>query len=122
MADRYDRRRIILIGVAIELAAAGRPGPAGRAGQRCRCSAILAYRLLFGVARAIANPAARAMMPSLVPKDDLPSGVAWSSTSWQTAVICGPGLGGLLYAIGAGLCLWRHCTVLLVAALVAPPS
>jgi len=33
-----------------------------------------------------------------MPKDELAGAVAWSSTSWQVATICGPGLGGLLYA------------------------
>src|SRR5262245_37103322 len=97
LADRHDRRRIILVGVAGELAtAAVLVALAGL--HRMSVPAILVLALLFGIARAIATPAARALMPNLMPKDELASAVAWSSTSWQIATICGPGLGGLLYA------------------------
>jgi MFS family permease len=61
--------------------------------------AILALALAFGIARAVATPAARAMMPNLMPKEHFASAVAWSSTSWQVATIAGPGLGGLLYSV-----------------------
>src|SRR5215510_9789307 len=96
-ADRHDRRRIILIGVAGELATAA-VLVALAALDRMSVPAILVLALLFGIARAVATPAARALMPNLMPKDELASAVAWSSTSWQIATICGPGLGGLLYA------------------------
>src|SRR4030095_10745530 len=56
-----------------------------------------------GVARAYSTPAARALMPNLMPKEHLASAVAWSSTSWQVATIGGPGVGGVLYAGIAGL-------------------
>jgi MFS family permease len=97
LADRRDRRRVILIGVAAELATAAILVVLAGAG-RLFVPAILLLALLFGIARAIATPAARALMPNLVPKDELANAVAWSSTSWQVATICGPGLGGLLYA------------------------
>ncbi|MGH6961092.1 MAG: MFS transporter, partial [Dongiaceae bacterium] len=60
---------------------------------------ILALALAFGVARAIATPAARALMPNLMPKEHFASAVAWSSTSWQVATIAGPGISGMLYAL-----------------------
>lgn len=97
IADRYDRRRIILVGVVAELVMAG-VLVALAALDRMSVPAILIVALLFGIARSIATPAARALMPNLMPKDELASAVAWSSTSWQIATICGPGLGGLLYA------------------------
>jgi MFS family permease len=97
LADRYDRRRIILVGVAGELTMAAVLVVLA-ALHRVSVPAILLVALLFGIARAVATPAARALMPNLMPKEDLPRAVAWSSTSWQVATICGPGLGGLLYA------------------------
>jgi MFS family permease len=97
LADRRDRRRIILIGVVAELATAAILVVLAAFG-RVSVPAILLVALLFGVARAISTPAARALMPNLMPKDELAGAVAWSSTSWQIATICGPGLGGLLYA------------------------
>lgn len=97
LADRRDRRRIILIGVVAELATAAILVVLAASG-RMSVPAILFLALLFGIARAVATPAARALMPNLMPKDELASAVAWSSTSWQVATICGPGLGGLLCA------------------------
>jgi MFS family permease len=98
LADRIDRRLLILIGVGAELIAA--LVLVGLAGSgRVTELAILALAVSFGVARAIATPAARALMPNLMPKQHFASAVAWSSTSWQVATIAGPGLGGLLYSI-----------------------
>jgi MFS family permease len=97
LADRRDRRRTILIGVVAELATAAVLVVLA-ALERMTVPAILLLALLFGIARAVATPAARALMPNLMPKDELANAVAWSSTSWQVATICGPGLGGLLYA------------------------
>jgi MFS family permease len=97
IADRRDRRRIILVGVGAELATAAMLVVLAVFG-RMSVPAILLVALLFGIARAISTPAARALMPNLMPKDELAGAVAWSSTSWQIATICGPGLGGLLYA------------------------
>jgi MFS family permease len=97
LADRIDRRLLILIGVTAELFAALTLVFLAST-DRLSEVAILALALCFGIARAIATPAARALMPNLVAKEHLPSAVAWSSTSWQVATIAGPGLGGLLYS------------------------
>jgi Na+/melibiose symporter-like transporter len=117
IADRYDRRRVLLLGIALELATAV-VLLAFAAADRMSVLVILLIAFSFGIARAIANPAARAMMPSLVPKQDLSSGVAWNSTCWQVAVICGPGLGGLLYAVAPPFA-YGATVVTLVGALAA---
>jgi MFS family permease len=102
LADRIDRRLLILIGVTAELAAALILVFLAFT-DRITEGAILALALCFGIARAISTPAARALMPNLMPKEHLASAVAWSSTSWQVATIAGPGVGGLLYSGIAGL-------------------
>ncbi len=98
LADRVDRRLLMAIGVSAELVAAVVLFGLAATGQITEL-AILALALAFGIARAIATPAARAMMPNLMPKEHFASAVAWSSTSWQVATIAGPGLGGLLYSV-----------------------
>jgi MFS family permease len=98
LADRLDRRLLMLIGAGAELVAALVLVTLAL-DNRITEFAILALALCFGVARAIATPAARALMPSLLPRQTFASAVAWSSTSWQVATIAGPGLGGLLYAL-----------------------
>jgi len=102
LADRIDRRLLILIGVTAELFA-GVTLVLLASTDRITEVAILALALCFGIARAISTPAARALMPNLMPKEHLASAVAWYSTSWQVATIAGPGVGGVLYSGIAGL-------------------
>jgi len=117
LADRVDRRRLIVIGAGGELAAAVLLF-ALSATDRLSVLGILALALTFGVARAIATPAARALMPNLMPKDDFASAIAWSSTSWQVATIAGPGLSGLLYAVDPSVA-YGGAAVAFAAALAA---
>jgi MFS family permease len=59
---------------------------------------IYAVLVLLGIVRAFNAPAARSLLPLLVPMDVFPSAVAWNATIFQGATILGPALGGLLYA------------------------
>lgn len=60
---------------------------------------IYAVILLNGIVRAFNAPASQAFVPLLVPKEDFPNAVAWSSSIFQTAIITGPMLGGLIYGL-----------------------
>lgn len=116
VADRFDRRAILLVCYSISaLAAAGLWLCAVHEVQQVW--PIYLLLLVFGTARAFANPASQALVPNLVPIEHLGSAVAWNSLAWQTATIIGPALGGLLYLLGApavfatvtlsfGLTLW----------------
>lgn len=99
VADRFDRRSVLMVCYAIAtLSAAGL--------LACVMSGASAvwpiYVLLvvFGTARAFANPAGQALVPNLVPIEHFQNAVAWNSSAWQTATIIGPALGGILYALG----------------------
>ncbi len=98
IADRFDRRRVVLVGVGAELLAAIAL-VAFALTESVPVTLILAAALVFGIARAVATPAARALMPNLMPREDFASAVAWSSSSWQVATIAAPALGGFLYAL-----------------------
>lgn len=117
IADRFDRRRIVLVGVGAELlASATLLGLA--LSDRMSVAAILSVALVFGIARAVSAPAARALMPNLMPRAEFASAVAWSSSSWQIATIGGPALGGLLYAFSPAAA-FAGTACALTAALVA---
>ena len=97
VADRFDRRTIIAICQAtialcslalLALARAHTQDPVP----------IYGVLLAFGVARAFAGPASQALLPSLVPKNELGNAIAWSSSIFEIASISGPALGGLVYA------------------------
>jgi MFS family permease len=60
---------------------------------------FLALAATTGVAAALGSPAGRALPPQLVPTEMLASAMALRSTGVQTAVIAGPAVGGLLFAL-----------------------
>jgi len=99
LVDRHDRRRLIALAlglqalVAASLALASVQGWVGP-------QMILVLSVLLGMARALQMPAQQALMPTLVPPLLLPHAVAAGSSTMQAAVIGGPALGGVLYALG----------------------
>ena len=121
MADRHDRRRILLrcymaeIVVAVGVAAVTFMGWAS-------IPVLLGAAFLFGMARSFFSPASTALGPMLVPRALLPRAIAWQSLAWQTASIGGPALGGILvatsptlsYAVAAGLYVAAAACVLLI--------
>jgi MFS family permease len=117
IADRFDRRFIVFLGLLAEAAAASSL-IVMVALDRVSVTGILTVAFTFGLARAISTPAQRAMMPNLIPPDDFPSAVAWTGIGWQIATIGGPALGGFLYAAGP-LVVYSAVSVALVAAAVA---
>jgi MFS family permease len=63
------------------------------------------YVVIFvsGLARSFLRPAAFAFGAQLIPPELYPSAVAWRSSTWQSAAVIGPALGGFLYAFGGGV-------------------
>lgn len=98
-ADRFDRRIVTILAIAGEFACAAALCWMAWNGTAERWS-ILTVAAGFGVARAFAAPASRALIPSLVPEAVLPNAIAWSAISWQGATVGGPAIGGFLYAWG----------------------
>jgi len=98
MADRHDRKTVLLVCYAGEiltvltLAIASWQGVASVA-------MLLVVGAAFGAARAFFAPANTAMGPMLVPRALLPRSIAWNSLAWQTASVAGPAVGGILVAI-----------------------
>ena len=96
-ADRFDRRLVValslllLIATSIALAVI----------SYLQAPVVLVYVCLFlvGCGLAFHRPASAAMLPQLVPRDDFPHAVTWSSTGWQAASVIGPALGGAVIAI-----------------------
>src|SRR6202166_4632122 len=63
---------------------------------------IYAVLILLGVVRSFNGTASRAILPQLVPEEHFANAVAWNATTFQTATILGPSLGGILYALFRG--------------------
>ncbi len=97
VADRFERGRVLAIcHLALAACALALVG-FSLAGVRSTWP-IYTVLVVIGGARAFAGPAAHALMPSLIPKAHLQNAIAWSSSTWQVAVVVGPAAGGLLYA------------------------
>src|SRR4051794_428943 len=79
--------------------------------------AMFAILFLSGTARAFEIPTMHALLPGVVPMALLPRAIAASASAQQTAVICGPSLGGLLYGLGPAT-VYATCTVIFIAASV----
>jgi MFS family permease len=71
-----------------------------------------------GFASALGTPAGRALPPALVPADLLAGAMALRSTGVQAAVVAGPAVGGLLFALKPEL-VYVAALVLLATGLVA---
>lgn len=60
---------------------------------------IWAVIFFIGTCKAFFFPASTSIKAYLVPKEAYANSAAWSSSSWQTGVIIGPGVSGFLYSI-----------------------
>jgi MFS family permease len=106
LADALDRRKLMLLSqIAMML-----------------CSAALAAASVFGIvtvwwiyivtalssaASTLGMPARQAIVPSLVPREQLSSALSLNIISWQAATIMGPTLGGLIIAwLGVSTVYW----------------
>ncbi|MGH7621167.1 MAG: MFS transporter, partial [Gemmatimonadaceae bacterium] len=61
------------------------------------------YSVIFasGIARAFLTPARNALGAELVDRALYSNAVAWRSSTWQTAAVVGPALGGLIYGFAS---------------------
>jgi len=99
VADRYDRRAVLIACQIIEAIAAAVLFTSVLTGAISR-DVILGTAFILGVARAFELTVMQIVVPSLVPLPLVPRAVAGSATANQTATIVGPALGGFLYAAG----------------------
>jgi MFS family permease len=102
LADRADRRRILVLAGAVQVA--------GTAGLLVNAMlphpsvmAIYAFGVVVAIANSLQRPAAEALTQRVVRHDELPAAVAVGSVGAQVSMLVGPALGGLLLAqAGAG--------------------
>lgn len=102
VADRADRRRIMI---------ASQSGSAAIflilatliVTQWVALWHIMALAFLSGCVRAFDRPSRMALLPQMVPKEDIPNAVAVSGTIWQLNRLVGPAVAGMLiYLVGTG--------------------
>jgi MFS family permease len=98
VADRFDRRQIILACYGMQALCTTALLLLARASVS---HVIPIYMVLFflGTARTFAGPSTTALVPHLVPEEHFVNAVTWGATIFQFATIVGPALGGILYAL-----------------------
>ncbi|SCL41425.1 Predicted arabinose efflux permease, MFS family [Micromonospora pallida] len=114
IADRFDRRRILmaangaaLVGALLLLAVRS----SGTAWLAMLAISIIA------VAKAFYSPAAQAALPNVLDPDELAAGNAVAGSAWGTMTVVGASLGGLISAaFGPYVCFWVAAVALLTAA------
>ncbi|MEZ5170792.1 MAG: MFS transporter [Acidimicrobiia bacterium] len=99
LADRYHRRLLLLGTMGVQcalavvltlLALGGVPSP----------GAVTLIVFVAGCFGALGFPAYQAILPELVPRDDLPGAVALASAQWNLGRVIGPACAGIAIKLG----------------------
>ncbi len=116
-ADRYDRRRVLVVCYIGEIVAVSILVAATVLGA-ATVNLFLVVAVLFGASRSFFSPATTALGPMLVPRALLPRAIAWNSLAWQTASIAGPAAAGLLIALSPQVAFETTLALYVAAAVV----
>jgi MFS family permease len=99
VADRYDRQRVAQVCQITAALTAGFLAWGSFAGWLTVPEIFVAVAM-FGATIAFESPAAAALLPGVVRAGQLQQGSALATAAMQLAMISGPALGGLAYALG----------------------
>jgi len=121
VADRWNRRSVSILAIFVLalcsvalLILSIVPGLLAHTGVR----PIYAVIFASGIARSLLQPARQALGAELVPRSELENAIAWRSSTWQTAAVAGPAVGGLLYGFSGAVAAYSVDVALMALALV----
>jgi len=97
VADRVERRKVLLISQYIQMASAGILTLLVATGI-VHVWEILCLSFVSGFAQAFGGPAYQALIPTLVDREDMPNAIALNSIQFNLAVTVGPALAGITLA------------------------
>jgi predicted MFS family arabinose efflux permease len=127
VADRVDRRRILMVSNFVQMALAATLGVLYATGH-LGIAAILVIAALTGLTQSQSAPTYQSVITSLVPPRQIPNAVALNSLQFNLSRAIGPAVAGLLLArAGTGACFAVNA-VSFLAVLIAlwriqlPPS
>jgi MFS family permease len=96
LADRFNRRLLIIAGQIVMMLGAFALGVAASAGYADNKAVVMTSVAVIGVAFAFNFPAWQALLPDLVERENLLNAIALSSAQWNLARFVGPIIGGLV--------------------------
>jgi len=103
-ADRLDRRKMLLGSQYIQMICAFVLAALFFT-HEVRVWQILSLSFIVGLGQSFGGPAYSALLPTLVPAEDLANAIAMNSIQFNLARVLGPTLGGFAYAtVGATWC------------------
>ncbi len=117
-ADRYDRKRVAQLCQLAEGSTAAFLAWGSFAGW-LTVPEIFAAVAVFGTATAFESPAMAALLPGVAPEGMRQKATALSTAAFQAAMICGPALGGLIYALTPGAAYAAMAVLWVLAALAS---
>jgi len=120
VADRFNRRFVsiaalsVLVGCSLALLVFNLvPGFLHAHG------ALPFYTVIFvsGFARSFLQPARQALGAELIDRSLYANAVAWRSSTWQSAAVIGPALGGLIYGFASARVAYIVDAIMMIVAL-----
>jgi MFS family permease len=107
VADRHDRRRLLTGSQYVQMFSALALAVLVYTGLITVSTVWYIFALSFvsGCGQAFGGPAYQSLIPSLVPRRDLPNAIALNSTQFNLSRVLGPSVGGIIVAtIGTAAC------------------
>jgi len=114
LADRFDRRRVMLAGFVVWLAAAATLAAGALSGAPTGWIYVAALGL--GTAQVITRPSRDALLAQILPRDYLARAVTWNASLHQFASITAPIAAGALIAATGGAAMVYLVDLVLIAA------
>src|SRR5438093_1012372 len=108
IADRMDKRRLILITQSAALVQAALLALVVTLGV-VQPWMVLALAFVFGIVNSFDLPARQSFLVEMVGKEDLPNAIALNSAGFNVARVLGPAVAGVVMATaGEGACFWAN--------------
>jgi MFS family permease len=101
IADHVNNRKLLMATQSLMMVSAFIMAILASA-RRINAWEIAALALLTGVAMALNTPSYQALVPQLVPRDDLTNSIALNSAQFNMSRVLGPTLGGMTMALVRG--------------------
>ncbi|MGZ6144088.1 MAG: MFS transporter, partial [Myxococcales bacterium] len=126
LADHYDRRKLLVAGQSAMMVLGAVLAVAAHLGLASPW-VVIALAFAEGAAWASVMPAWQALVPALVPREELPSAIALNSAQFNTARLLGPMIAGALLSAASAAVVFdinvvSFLGIVLVLALVRVPQ
>jgi MFS family permease len=131
VADRYNRRAVMGICIAVEALCTAAIAAfwifhAARGSSDHVVWPVFVILTLFGTSRAFLTPAMQSLTANVVPREAFANAVAWNSSAMQASFTIGPALGGLIYGFSSlaayGTAFVMFAIAALLIALIPKPA